>query len=282
MGRKARERAARKAAVRPSGQRDALLLPEVIHKLYDSALTSLFDQVTNEPSRTEPVIGMFIDLARFYRDHVCWAELRPDDSIHSLEAGQSVHAWMVAMSPGSSRARQQRQVLQADWFDGSYGLFIRPAPVTSRWAGLLAVHEIEHLASMASGRETRGQRRDPYLEGEVRAYSVERAAADILTGGHYSHAVNRALADHGLTTIESVVRLNGTRVLDQITGKLDGVITVEEAVSTGEARLRGGLHLIAFGFALIDRIDIPSAESLKRKKAFIESLYLPLGVLPLR
>lgn len=151
----------------------------------------LFERVATQPPSADPANAWLKTLASFYQDHVRWAVLKPDGHVESLEGGARVLGWFVAISPDHPRARQQRRVLQTDWLNSHYGLFVRPERVTHEWAALLAIHEIEHIASMVSGRESRSQGREPYLAGEVRAYSVEGAAADVLSGGRYLASVRR-------------------------------------------------------------------------------------------
>ena len=188
--------------------------------------------------------------------------------------------WFVAISPDHPRARQQRQVLQTDWMNSHYGLFVRPERVTHEWAALLAIHELEHIASMVSGREARLQGREPYLAGEVRAYSVEGAAADVVSGGRYLAAVEKAIDDGRFASSVAIASLNGTRSLDEISRKLDRVISPHAPASTGEARLRGGLHMMALGFMRINREVANWEGRFEQRKRFIERLYEPLGVLP--
>lgn len=264
------------------GRPDVLLRPEEVRQQYSSALGTLFERVRTQAVSGDMATEWLKALAAFYEGHVRWAVLSPSGTVQSMESGQQVLAWFVAISPNHPRARQQRQVLQTDWMNSHYGLFVRPERVTHEWAAILATHELEHLASMASGLETRHQSRDPYLDGEVRAYSVEGVAADVLCEGRYLKALEKVIEENGFTTTDAIAKLNGSRELDGITRRLDGIITAHQAASAGESRLRGGLHIMALAFVLINQQFADWDRRLEGRKRYIEQLYEPLGVLPPR
>lgn len=77
-----------------------------------------------------------------------------------------------------------------------------------------------------------------------------------------------------------IASLNGTRTLEEISRKLNRVISPQSAASTGEARLRGGLHIMALGFIQINREVADWEGRFEQRKRFVERLYEPLGVLP--
>jgi hypothetical protein len=64
------------------------------------------------------------------------------------------------------------------------------------------------LESMAIGREVSPSRRQSYIEGEVRAYTVELAAADLLSDGRFRVVVERELERCGIGGWKEVPALN--------------------------------------------------------------------------
>jgi hypothetical protein len=282
VGRKARERANRKAAIKVAGQQVGWLQPVELRERYELGMNAVFDRAVQRSKDAD--VAPLLDLTRFRRDHVAWAASDADGMIRALDAGTDVQAYLVALAPDDPHARAQAQTLQVNWHQGFNGpilrLDIKPDRVSATWAGIFAIHELEHLYSMATGREVDPPKRRLYIEGEIRAYSVEITAADLVSDGRFREALRSEATRLKLDQWQQVAANYNTPAFAAAGRRLDKVISDAGPASAAEGRLRLASHIFFIGLFVIDNKQADPNLALKEKARFVEHLYDPLGVLP--
>lgn len=256
-------------------------------QLYKSALSELQsliakcgDCLSNEDQND------LVQLDAFHRKRVRWASLTMDGGMIAQEAGKIGDAWIFVVPP-KHEMMQTQQSVHAMNYDNSGNnpyLSILPYKLTPKWAGLAIVHELSHLRDAVLKIEPgEGRTRDQYLEGEHRAYSVERALAFAYSDGKLQTALQsivRTALENQDDAVPALKILVGER-LPAICQSLDLALDPQEALSKQELSVRQGLYTMLIGFECARQVSNGNPARQKfLEKNFIEAIYNPTGLLP--
>ncbi len=224
----------------------------------------------NGEHRSAPLLR---NLKAFRANSARWATLH-GRSIVSLESGQIGNAWMVVIPPDNELLAKQKNSIQVSNEGGITLMQVVPVAFTREWAGLVGVHELEHMENQVTGKEPRKPSREQYIDGEDRAYTVEIGAADILSRGGFSQGVDALIEVLGFKTIDDLQPFRSELGAQVIAKNLDRYITPQAPKSKTEAGLRIGLYLMAIGLRLAERNagNSPEKATLARKEV-IATMY---------
>lgn len=230
---------------------------------------------------------LLLELDRFRKERVRWASVMHDGALMAQESGTIGNAWIYVVPPNHWLEKQQHATLSAHMDDAglNHVLSILSHDIHPTWAALAAAHELSHLRDGVLGIEpTKGRTRDQYLEGEHRAYSVERALALAMSGGRLQSALETIVTDTLRRPDPAIAindLLNNRRLF--IMQSLDPCLVPDAPRSPSEEGTRLGLYVMLLGFEFSGRfVRGGGMRRREAEKRFIESMYEPLGVLPPR
>lgn len=263
--------------------------PQPVEKMkgiYKGVLSSLGDIIAkNHKNLSAEDTKILYELDNFRKDRVKWATLTPESQMMADEPGKIGDAWIFVVPPGHSMMKTQQSTHAMNYDNAGLNpyLSILPHDMTHRWAGLGAVHELSHLRDAVLGIEpSRGRTRDQYLEGEHRAYSVERALAFAYSEGRLQQALESIVREalnkgDAMSAINSLVNER----LPAISQSLNLCVEPQAARSKGELGVRQGLYAMLIGFEIARQVTGGEPVSTKSmEKGFIELMYEPTGHLP--
>ncbi len=246
----------------------------MFHHGMDYILGQVFDAPQDHEHSSAPLLR---NLKGFRKDHARWATLQ-GRGIVALESGSKNDAWM-AVVPQSSEILleqiEQKHTAMVRREPGGVKLMrVLPMGFTREWAGLVGVHELEHLENAYTGKEPEHATRDEYIEGEIRAYSVEIGAANILSCGRFTQTMDAMIDLFKWRTYGDIRSMHNSPMMLILANNLDTYITPNAPKSQAEARLRLGLYSVAVGFRLAEREAAGDPEKDHRlKKELIAALY---------
>lgn len=263
--------------------------PTAIRSTYNAGLHRVLASVpTNPDPAEEPGLKWLRELGEYRRRGLLWATYDlnrdPDGSypIKALEPGEYHHGLLIVMPAGHPLLTEAPPVaaLQVLTRVDIDALQILAHRVTDLWAGVFLVHELEHLENRAMGKEPRTPSRGEYLEGEVRAYSVEIAALELLTGNRYAITVNglHRLFERSEADAADAPSWWG-RYYRAVSDETDALIGCGPCLSNMEGSMRAGFHAIAIKLVMTQDLGDPVV-MLATRRRIIETLYEGLGVLP--
>jgi hypothetical protein len=225
------------------------------------------------------------ELDTFRQDHVRWATLEENGIMRADESGKIGGAWMFVVPPGHPLLQTQPSMYSMNFDDTGLNptLGVLPYGITDRWAALASIHELSHLRDAVLKIEpARGRTRAQYLEGEHKAYSVERALAFAFTQGRLQQALESVVSE-ALKQADTMSALNSlvNQRLPAIAQSLDTILEPNAPKSASEGALRRGLYLMLIGFEVARQMSSGNEEKQKNmEKGFIEHIYEPHGLLP--
>ncbi len=228
---------------------------------------------------------LIYDLDRFRTQRVKWASLTPSGGMLAQEPGKIGDAWIFVVPPGHPMIKTQTAVhsMNVDNSGLNPYLSILPYDMTEKWASMAALHELSHLRDHVLGVESfEGKTRDQYLEGEHRAYSVERALAFAYSDGRLQQTL-QTVVSKALQSADPMQALNAlvNHELPGISQSLDQCIDPNPPKSQGELGVRQGLYVMLLGFEIARQTAQGNAEQQRHmEKGFIELIYEPTGHLP--
>lgn len=220
-----------------------LMEPADVRALYDRGFDAVLETVSEEE---RAVLGM---IKQFRRRHILWAEVR-DDSYYPLEASNTFKGAMCVLPRDHSDVRQGNPLLGIALRPELNILNIQPVKITPEWAGIAQAHELIHLYDRANGIEPARPNRTQYLQGEARAYTTERIAADQLTRGEFSRRMEKFLTENGLSKAKRVQRVlvkpeEGSALVTELSQSVGTSITQTPSLSEGEEAIRNGFYVMA-------------------------------------
>lgn len=261
--------------------------PHPVHEvkaLYRGMLQTLPDTIVkNAKHLSSEDTRVLFQLEEFQRKRVRWASLTQDGGMMADEAGQVGNAWIFVVPPNNPLMQTQQETHSMNYDNNGINpyLSILPYDMAHRWAGLGLVHELSHLRDAVLKLEPRvGRTRDQYLEGEHRAYSVERALAFAYSEGRLQQTLEAIVSD-ALRQGDPMAAINSlvNQRLPAISRSLDMCLEPNQPKSQAELGVRQGLYVMLIGFEVARQTGDPA--SLKqREKSFIEFMYEPTGHLP--
>jgi hypothetical protein len=218
---------------------------EKMRALLDRGFEKVFRGIPTDPNEgNSQSMRILSAIKAFRKQKVKWAELR-GRKFYSLETGHKFDGWMVVLNPSNEQYHTKREpfVIDTSSPDGIIALLIKPCELTETWAGIFQAHELIHLHDLVLKLEPRKPNRKQYLNGEMKAYFVERVLADHITNGRYSKEVQAFIKRHNFKTFEDVQRyINTNKAL--AFRELDQIISNEPPKSHHELALRMGFHNI--------------------------------------
>lgn len=259
---------------------------DTIKSIYKGMLGALGDTVAkNHKYLSAEDTRILYELDTFRQNHVRWASLTPDSCMMADESGKIGDAWIFVVPPSHSMMQTQKATHSMNYDNAGLNpyLSILPYNMTPRWAGLGVVHELSHLRDAVLGLEPLvGRTRDQYLEGEHRAYSIERSLAFAYSEGRLQQAletlVREALGQgDAMTAMKSFVNQR----LPAISRSLDMCLEPQQPKSQSELGMRQGLYVMLLGFEIARQMSDGNAlQQRSMEKGFIELIYEPTGNLP--
>lgn len=253
---------------------------EEVRSLYEEGISHVLGKVSNYPKPGEHHSSDLLrELKRFRNERARWAAF-DGDAIIALESGSMSDAWMAVIPP-THRLMQSHRSLMVDNVGNSFAFLIPAYDYTKEWAGIAGIHEFRHLHDYCTGLEPRNPTRKEYIDGEVRAYTVELGAADVYSKGTFIQALDEVLTQCNLSQQQLVaIEKNEPGMLTAISVNLDLYITAEPPRSESEAAVRRGFYLMALALRLAERTIGDESERQQAFGRMIETMYEPLGVLP--
>lgn len=220
------------------------------------------------------------DLHNFWQNDVGTATLQGEEII-SLESRRNPKAWVVFVPP-NHKLISHPHAFRVDTSHDLNLLYVRPVDMTPDWYGLVGVHELVHLHDFATGKESKNPSRDEYLDGEVRAFSAEVAAAQMITKNQFLRAI-RERVNHLNLDPDKVTKMGleqDAPWAESLVLATDRHLNFPKPAGYTEASTRAGFYLMALGFESI-AMHAGSPESTPdQKRLFIEKIYQSQGVLP--
>ncbi len=222
----------------------------------------------------QPSTNLLRNLKDFRKTHARWAEIK-GRNIRSLEDGRKNSAWMAVVSNDSEILQEQvHAALVRREPEGIMLMRILPIDFTKEWAGLIGIHELEHLENALTGKEPENPTKEQYVDGEIRAFSVEIAGADILSKGSFLRGIDAVIDGYNLSSIEDVIAANNSPTILALAKNLDRYITSSPPLSRSEAGMRLAFYLVAVGFRIAERLGKDDeAKTRELKKKLIEQFY---------
>lgn len=237
----------------------------------------LLGQVLDYPQQGEhPEAALLRNLKEFRRHRARWAELRGKDIVAMESTGvqgpASNTGWMAVVPRDNEIVRTQAHTVLVRREPGGVLLMrILPHALTREWAGLVGVHELEHLENIVTGKEPANATREEFIEGEIRAYGAETAAADVLSKGGFRRGLDAVIDGYDIRSFDKLRDAYGSPVMHLLAQNLDRYITPEAPKSRAETGFRLGFYFIAAAFRLAERLG--GAEALEAKKEVIRFCY---------
>jgi len=221
-------------------------------------------------------------LAEFWREQVGFASLRGDGIVSIDSYARVPKAWIVIIPPDHRLIQEQRETLNVNTAHGLNALYVKPFACTDEFNGIAMPHELIHLKDFATGKEPKHPSRAEYVDGEHRAFSGEIAAADLVTHGNFSAAIEEYIR-HGHLTMNHMIELclhPEDSALDAIVASIGAQTRLPQSRSFNEENMRASLYLFASGFAAAKRETRDAGNHAILQKKFIETVYQHRGVLP--
>ncbi len=252
--------------------------PEVLRPLYDAGINDIFARISERPVAGEdPALASLRTLRDFRRNRTGWAALEGDEII-CIDPGVAGNAWLVVLPHDHPVNRSQETLMAVDTQSPLNYLKIKPSAVSRQWAGLAKLHEMRHLHDFTTGLEPKRPNRQQYIAGEVRAYSDEITAANLLSEGRLPTAIDDAIARHGVTTMEHALALRQNfAAISGIAREIDPCITPQLPLSQNESGTRLGFYMFAIAFRIADRVG---GDRQANRTLAVERLYGEQGLLP--
>lgn len=244
-----------------------------------TVLNKRLDQFSDEDA------NLIYGLDEFRKKRVRWASLTPSGGMVAQESGRIGDAWIFVVPPSHSMMKTQPTVhaMNIDATGLNPYLSILPYDMTEKWACLGALHELSHLRDSVLGIEPKENRtRDQYLEGEHRAYSIERSLAFAYSNGRLQQTLQSIVAT-ALARQNPVEALNAlvNQQLSSIAQSLDQCIEPNHPRCLSELGVRQGLYKMLLGFEIAQQMAKGDPARQKAlEKGFIELVYEPTGYLP--
>lgn len=228
---------------------------------FKSGIDYILGQVYDSPRDGEHVSTPLLrGLKEFRKDHVRWAEIREDRNIFALEPGDAEGAWLTVIPSDSSLMNDK--IPSCISVRAEKGLKDKPVwlmrvlPVgfTKEWAGIAGVHELEHLENLFSGKEPAKASRSEYVDGEIRAFTAEMGAADILSRGRFLKAIDSMIEVYQWTDFEQIKPILRTHpALILMARNLDPYITTQQPLSQHEGGIRLAFYWMATALRMAER-----------------------------
>ncbi len=250
-------------------------------KTYANSMDFILGQVFEFPRDGEdPLAEHLRELKHFRASSLRGATLK-DNAIIGIEHCFAGTSWMVIVPPDHWKIAELKSPASVDVHHAMNIMHIKPVKMTREWAGLLTLHELQHLNDFVTGREPKNPNRKQYIEGEVRAYSSEMIAAEILTKGKFWRTLDAVCREYKFHTPDGLQSLTDAKTLNRLSRDLDGAITAEKPLSFDEANIRQGFYQMMAGFWLASLAAKTPADVLNMRAGFIEHVYAQReGLLP--
>lgn len=213
----------------------------------------ILGQVRDIPREGEhPSVDLLRNLKNFRRTNLRWARLN-GRNITSLETGTMTKAWMCVVPPDNEIIKEQASSFVVRQEGGITLMRALPFEYTKEWAGLISVHELEHLENIVTKKESVQATKQQYIEGEIRAFSVEMAAAEVLSRGNFFKGLDAVIDGYNLQSLEKVTHLSGSPTVQSLAKNLDRYITTDAPKCASEAGMRLAFYVVAVGFRIAER-----------------------------
>ncbi|OLD53242.1 MAG: hypothetical protein AUI56_04645 [Actinobacteria bacterium 13_1_40CM_2_66_13] len=266
---------------------DPMLSPQEIRTLYNAGLDWVISKLPSRPNVDEDVGMKWLrDLATFRQHGLLWAvygaeaDTNGNYGILTLESGIYNGGLLVVAPPGHPLAKGPTlQVLPRSDLNM---LQILPFAMTREWAGIALIHELEHLENFATGQEPRPPSRSQYLDGEVRAFSAEIAAFQLVTGSRFIPTVvglYRLFSSAAGNPTEGLSQTQGGHMMQALALEADALLGCPPPQSSAEAATRLGFYFVA-GSLVTAGVQASNPDIIEVRRKVIEVYYQPTGQLP--
>ncbi len=233
---------------------------------YDSGLDGIAAALTSEPE--SPQLKPLRALIRFRGENVAWAVI-DDGHYRADENGSSNDGWLAVIPAGSCTARTMPATMLLDPNPSIAVVQIRQEDVSELWAGVFLVHELSHLFDRIRKIEPPNPSRAQYLLGELRAYSLEVMAADLLSGGAIRRRLDEMLDTWGCKSVDEVAE-QSLRLEGADAANLESALSGGESLSDAEARLRHGFLAVAILLRYCEREHLEVGSVINALAALLE------------
>jgi hypothetical protein len=255
-----------------------------VQQQFRRGIDGIFSRLPRFPNEKDRSYESLHNLKNFQKNHVCWG-MYSDGMTTPFEEGQYGEAWMTITHHLSRTAIKENRavyvspdyILNKDrgrvWI-----LHILPVKYTETWAGLIGIHELEHLENGFTGKMPPDASRSEYIESEIRAYTAQTETAELISHGHFLQAVDSVIDFYDFKTIRDIRECllcprHPTAVL--IARTLDTYLTSENPLSPEEAGIRLGTYWMALAFRLAEHRFALQPENIRQQK--IEAIELTYG-----
>jgi hypothetical protein len=263
----------------PTG--DSLVTVQKSQESFKRGVGGTFERMYRENIELDKLSSATLrELHSFWQNNVGMATL-DGDRIKSLESRKNPKAWVVIVPPDHPLMSHPHS-FRVDTSHDLNLLYIKSVDVTPDWYGLVGVHELVHLHDFATGKESKKPSRDEYLEGEVRAFSAEVAAAQLITDGEFLRAIREQIDFKELEPrkLAEMVLGQDKTWIEPLVATIDRHLKLPKSAGEAEASTRAGLYLMSLGFESLAKRDGNPVSTPEQKKKFIEVIYESQGVLP--
>jgi hypothetical protein len=266
---------------------DPTLSPPEIMTLYNAGLDWVISKLPSQPSVDEDVGMRWLrELATFRQHRMLWAvygteaDTNGTYSIISLESGSYSGGLVVVAPPGHPLAKgPMLQVLPRTDLNI---LQILPYAITKEWAGIALIHELEHLENFATGLEPKPPSRSQYIDGEVRAFSAEIAAFQLVTGNRFVPTVVglfRLFSSAAGYPTGGLSQEQGGHMMLALALEADALLGCPPPQSSAEAGTRMAFYIVA-GSLVRAGVQASDPDIFEERRKVIEFFYEPTGQLP--
>jgi hypothetical protein len=208
------------------------------------------------------------------------ADTNGEYDILSLESGTYNGGLLVVAPPGHPLAKGP--TLQVPPRTDLNMLQILPHAMTKEWAGIALIHELEHLENFATGKEPRPASRSQYIEGEVRAFSAEIAAFQLVTGNRFiptAVSMWRLFSSAAGYPTEGLTQKQSGHMTQALAVEADALLGCPPPQSGAEAATRLGFYHIG-GSLVRASVQTSNPDILEERRSVIEFYYERTGQLP--
>lgn len=227
----------------PMSQASEYLPPHEVMGLYKNSIETIFTSAAAVTSgRTldaQPVLAF-----KTLFDSMIWAQIGNDHIVIALNSGNLGKSIFAILTPDNEELKIPGATLHASHNPKYNSVIIRPSPMSSKWAGVFLMHELSHVRELNKGQNfSRGKT-------EFHAYRVEMQALNIVTDGKYFEALDAALSQLAIGSVEEFVAFiknktdaRKTSILSELEEKIAAF--TDWPASPQEREMRHGLNTVA-------------------------------------
>jgi hypothetical protein len=264
-------------------QKESWFAPDKAKMVFIKATSKIFEKISNlkKDCRILNIENISV-IKKFIETEVAWAYISGDKLTRETKDISKTN--LIAALPPQNIDHAKPQAYCVTMYD-EYNMFIIcPYGVSEEWAGLIGVHEMQHLLDLKDAVKTKfDPNRELIIDMELRAYTTQIAAAELISNNRFKKLIHEVADFYKINTMEEALKLTTYENLQQsilICKELDCCITDALPLSRAEAHARRNFYGLAIAFDLAERLSISPEEADLRKKQYIETTYDIIGSLP--